>query len=355
MNRRNALFFALATALVVGNSQPNALAWDEDGHAIVTHLAIDALPPDMPEWLRTPEVRTRLAYLSSEPDRWRGQDEPVLNHINGPDHYIDEEKLTPYGLSLKNLPKFRNEFIDIMATQRARNPEKFNIKPDPKHPDKDYTQLNPGVLPYRIAELEWKLAAGWTQLKTYEAHRDKVSEATIQNARENIIYTMGILSHYVGDGAQPLHLTEHHHGWVGANPKGFTTDSKFHAYIDGGVIDLHHISYDSLKERAKPFRTIDPKNYWPDVCGYLYETFEEVEPLYELEKSGELKQAKGKAFIENRLREGGAALAGVWTAGYRAAKIDEFRVKRLMSSDGHEPGRAPANQKPEARKAAIAR
>ncbi len=329
-------------------------AWDEDGHAIVTHLAIDALPADMPDWLKTPEARARMVYLSSEPDRWRGQNHNVLDHINGPDHYIDEEMLHPYGLSLKTLPRFRTQYTDIMATQRALHPEKFPDKSDPKKPDRDYTRLSPGLLPYRIAELQWQLAAGWTQLKTYEAHRDKVTDAMIANARENIIYTMGIMSHFVGDGSQPLHITLHHHGWIGENPKGYTTDPKFHAYIDGGVIDHHQINYDALKDRARPRRKMTPDTYWPDICGYLYETFELVEPLYALEKSGELKQDKGKAFIEDRLLEGGAALAGAWTAGFQAARIDDFRVKRLMSSDGREPGRAPKPVKEE-KKAASAR
>ncbi|MBK8267442.1 MAG: hypothetical protein IPK83_03715 [Planctomycetes bacterium] len=330
-----------------------ASAWDEDGHAIVTHLAIDALPADMPEWLRTAEVRERLVYLSSEPDRWRGQHDLQLDHVNGPDHYIDEEKLHPYGLTLKHLPLFRVEFTDIMATKRAQNPDKF-APPKSAKPlrDRDYTRNNPGVLPYRIAELQAQIGAGWTQLKTYEENPDRVTPGMIRNARENIIYSMGILSHFVGDGSQPLHLTEHHHGWVGANPNGYTTDSKFHAYIDGGVIDLHGINYDDLKTRAKPARKMTPNRSWRETCGYLYESFELVEPLYALEKSGELKQDKGKAFIEDRLIEGGSALAGVWVAAFKSGHIDDFRVNRLKAGYPREPGRKnpKAEEKPAAEK-----
>lgn len=325
-----------------------AFAWDEDGHAIVTHLAIDALPADMPDWLRTPEVRSRLVYLSSEPDRWRGQKNVHLDHINGPDHYFDCEELAQYGLTLSALPLLRTEFTDVMAARRAQAPDAFP-KRDVER-DRDYTQLSPGLLPYAMAELQWKIAASWTQLKTYEAHRDKVTDEMIAHAREAIVFHMGLLSHFVGDGAQPLHLTKHHHGWVGENPKGYTTDRAFHAYIDGGVIALHAINYDDLKSRALPARRVSTKDYWHDIATYLGETFDQVVPLYELEKTGKLKEAEGKRFIEDRLRAGGGALAGAWAAAYEGARIDEFRVDRLKERKaGQEPGRKPVSRKPGSR------
>ena len=40
---------------------------------------------------------------------------------------------------------------------------------------------------------------------------------------------MGVMGHYVGDGSQPLHTTVHFNGWVGDNPKGYTTKQTFHA------------------------------------------------------------------------------------------------------------------------------
>lgn len=326
--------------------QSVARAWDEDGHAIITHLAIDALPDSMPDWIRTPEVRDRLVYLSNEPDRWRGQRNSHLDHINNPDHYIDEEMLHPYGWSLKTLPPFRLQFTDLMAVKRAADPKKYAKGGiEDNRPDRDYTRPFPGFLPYRIAELQWQIAAGWTQLKTYEAHPDRVSESMLHNARENIVYSMGILSHYIGDGAQPLHLTIHHHGWLGENPNGYTTDSKFHAFIDDTIVTLHDITYDSLRSRAKPARKMSTKQYWRDINKYLYETYERVEPLYVLEKSGELKQDKGKRFIEERLLEGGAALAGAWVSAYEGARLDSFRVDRLKTRYPHEPGRRRSNAK----------
>lgn len=305
-------------------------AWDETGHVIVTRLAFEKLPDDLPGWLRTPEVRDRLEYLANEPDRWRGQKNVHLDHCNNPNHYIDEEYLYPYGLSLKNLPPLRRELLDIMAAQRALHPEKFPEYDRAR--DRSYTNLVPGLLPYEIAELQWKIASSWTTLKTYEQHRELVTNEMINNARQNIIYHMGILSHFVGDGCQPLHLTKHHHGWVGDNPKRYTTDRGFHAYIDGGVIRHHNLTPEGMEDLAKPARRVTKTKYWRDINAYLHESFLLVEPLYELEKTGDLKGPKGKAFIEDRLVEGGAMLAGVWATAYRSAVIDDFRVRQLKGN-----------------------
>jgi hypothetical protein len=328
--------------LLVLSSVQTLYAWDEDGHVIVTKLAHTKLPPSMPEWVRSPEVQWRLAYLCAEPDRWRGQKSLDLDHINNPDHYLDVEDLFAYGLSLKTLPPLRREFTDLLATAKCKNPSL-----DKRNPEKDkaYVYDVPGLLPWSIAELHWKIASGWTTLKTYEKYPNRVSPIEVQTAKDIIIYNMGILSHFVGDGSQPLHLTQHHHGWVGANPKGYTTDRHFHALIDGGIIDLNHITFESLAGRAKAPRSVSPGALWAQINDYLGESFSEVTPLYELEKSGQLKQARGREFIEERLLTGGSMLAGVWISAYQAAVIDDFRANRLTSRPAVEATTQPAIQR----------
>ncbi|HVP11818.1 MAG TPA: hypothetical protein VMV94_11595 [Phycisphaerae bacterium] len=346
-NQRHALIFGLA--LVCSMATAPAMAWDEEGHITVAHLAAVKLPDTMPDWVRTPEVRSRLEYLSSEPDRWRGQHSIFVDHYNNPDHYMDEEQLHVFDLTFKTLPPLERQLLDRMAAERALHPDKF--KPyDPKE-DPAYTNLVPGLLPYRISQLQWLIAADWTTLKTYEKHPDQVTSEMVRNARENIVYNMGIISHLVGDGAQPLHVTQHHHGWVGPNPKGYTTEKGFHSFIDGGVISLHHITPESLAERARPPRKTAKEDSWKVIGDYLDETYQQVEPLYELEKSGELKKEPGKKFIEDRLLDGGAMLAGVWVAAYEAGTIDEYREKQLaakahgpQTTQAEKPAQTPAEK-----------
>ena len=326
--------------LLASSGGNRAAAWDEEGHVIVTRLAHHSLPERMPDWVRSEAVASRLAYFCDEPDRWRGQHSIDLDHCNNADHYIDLEQLAPYDLTIQTIPPLRREFTDLLATVRARHPDRF-----PKYDrekDKDYTHLVPGLLPYEIAEMQWKLAGSWTTLKTFEKERQYVSDEMIENARLAIVIQMGLLSHYVGDGSQPLHVTIHHHGWSGDNPNGYTTDKKFHAEIDGGIIRLNHITPESLMDRAKAPHPVSRDQYFKEICGYLDQSLKFVEPLYQMEKSGDLKRAPGKKLVEDRLVEGGSMLAGIWIAAYDSAVIDEFRVRQLIGNNNAGSKEKPA-------------
>jgi len=306
-----------------------AFAWDEPGHVTITALAFDSLPDSYPAWVRTPENRARLCYLSAEPDRWRGQKSPVLDHVNGPDHYLDVEDVEAYGMRLDALPRFRNEFIERITLFRANHPEKAPpLKPEK---DKDHTQTIPGMLPYAIEELRWKISSSWSTLRTFEAYPDVATDAELAGARNDVIEWMGLLSHFVGDASQPLHLTRHHHGWVGANPNGYTVDHKFHQYVDGGVVSLHQLSESSLKGRLRKPTRFNRRDDWKQIAEMLQATFSKVEPLYQLEKTGDLKKQPGKEFIENCFVDGAANLAGLWIAAYESSSIDDYLANKLAA------------------------
>jgi len=77
-------------------------------------------------------------------------------------------------------------------------------------------------------------------LDAYSAFRAEAAPLGLRHFLEvfNPAFDIGVppaeMGHFVGDGAQPLHTTKHYNGWVGENPKGFTTQTTFHAWIDGG-------------------------------------------------------------------------------------------------------------------------
>src|SRR5262249_34839869 len=148
-------------------------------------------------------------------------------------------------------------------------------------------------------------------------------------ARERVIQSMGILSHYVGDAAQPLHTTEHHNGWVGANPNGYTTSKHFHSQIDGGVLMHHAITSASIWPRRREAIAIPADKVGEAVREHSDRSNRLVEPLYKLDKSGELNATAGREFIENRLLDGGAMLAGLWTAAYHSSAKDSYLAEWL--------------------------
>lgn len=317
-----------AAALALFTLPIPALAWDADGHRSITLLALDVAAhaqPALPAFFRDEETRQRIAWQSGEPDRWRGTRTPALTHENNPDHYIDLEDLEPFGLTLETVSPLRYEYLRAMVVAKHEHPDQ--MRPYNEATDLFRTQEFPGFLPHAIAEHCDKLRSHLKTMRILEGLADASTprrQAQIRQSRENAIHALGLLSHFVGDAAQPLHTTRHHHGWVGENPDGFTTERGFHAHIDGGVIRLHALSYSALRAHAdaspiSPPR-IEPGAQWDATLAHIRRSFDAVRPLYELEKSGELEREPGKAFITERLTDASATLAGLLLSAWQASE-----------------------------------
>lgn len=334
-------FLGLVSALFV--LAASAGAWNARGHRMITLLALDGLPADAPAFLRDETTRKRIAFQASEPDRWRGWTVPVLGHENKPDHYIDIDDLPAFDLTLEKLPPLRGEYLRALAIAKHTHPEK--APPYDAARDGERTKEWPGSLPYAIVEHYSKLQAAFWQIRTLEKISDPDRAFQLTQARENAIYHMGMLSHFVGDTAQPLHTTKHFNGWVGANPKGYTTSSQFHAYIDGGAIATHDISYETLKSGMTYELPVKTGNPWSDVIKWIDESNGQVIPAYELEKSGKLDQAEGKAFIEGRLRRGGEMLGVLYAAAWKSSNPNEKQVADFVMYDENSPTSRPSGWK----------
>src|SRR5436190_2249448 len=73
--------------------------------------------------------------------------------------------------------------------------------------NQDRTKQLVGFLPWTITEYYGKLKSGFSYLKVFE---DGGTAEEVANARQNIIYIMGVMGHFVGDASQPLHTTKHY-------------------------------------------------------------------------------------------------------------------------------------------------
>lgn len=301
-----------------------AAAWDGRGHRIVTYVALDGLSPETPAWLRDGEVRDRIAYQSNEADRWRGVSIHPIGHENKPDHYLDVEYLDWFGLTLETVPKHRYEYLRAMAISKHVHPEK--VGPYDAAKDEERVTEWPGYLPHAIGEHYAKLVGAMNTVRILEKLNEPRRKAEYEMAKANMMYHMGMLSHFVADAAQPLHTTRHHHGWEGENPKGYTTERGFHSYIDGGVLRHHGIVYETIQGKVTFERRVNGADPWEDTLRHIRRAFERVEPLYQLEKSGELKKAAGKAFIVERLTDGATMLAAMYNAAWEEAAPTDKQV-----------------------------
>jgi hypothetical protein len=317
----------------------NASAWDYTYHRLINLAALESLPTNFPAFMRTPAAVERIGFLSGEPDRWRNVQDVSFSHCTAPDHYLDMEQLEDYGLKPESLPPFRYEFAAELINFRKAHPDKFPAI-DPER-NQDHTRELIGFVPWAIAENYGKLKSNIAYLKTYEAHGGTPEE--IVNAQENIIYVMGTMGHYVGDAGQPLHTTKHHHGWVGDNPKGYTTNTRFHSWIDSGYLNkVGGVELKELTSKMRPAqlvtidgRTAKPEEMFQAAMLFLIGQNKLVEPLYEMEKDGRLsgegdKGLEGKPFLVAQLVKSAQLLGDIWFSAWQQAPPDTFLERQLV-------------------------
>jgi hypothetical protein len=325
-------FFAIG--LATGALVFHAGAWDYEGHHAINELALASLPADFGIEM-TPALKGRVEYLAGEPDRWRNISDLPLKHVNGPNHYIDLEELGLYGLTPETLPLLRYDFVADIVKARAAFPERF--PPIDPGKDADHTRELCGFLPWAITENYEKLKSGFSVLKAFQTHGGTPEE--IANARADIVYVMGVMGHYVGDGSQPLHTTIYHHGWIGDNPRGYTTNYSFHAWIDGGYFHkTGGINVSNLVGRIHPAERIanadQAGGMFKAVVAYIVAQNKLVEPLYQLEKDGKLagepgKGMEGMAFLDGQLVKAGQMLGDIWLTAWLEAPEDTYLERQL--------------------------
>ncbi len=331
--RRLLLLFLLAVL------PPSLRAWDYEGHRIVNQVALASLPADFPAFVQEPAHAERIAWLCSEPDRWRSSPDLPTRHYNGIDHYLDLEQLEEAGLGAATVSSFRYAFAAEFAAGRAAHPENFPAI-DPAQ-NSDRTREWPGFLPWAITEYYGKLRADFARLKVLQeiGTPDEIAQTQL-----SIVELMGTMGHLVGDAAQPLHTTQHHNGWAGPNPAGYTTWKGFHAWIDSGFLNKAGITFASVRGRVSPAQPLslgpvagggrDPM--FAAAMDFLLASHAVMEKTYQLEKAGQLNHDQrpadpaGTAFIEERLLAGGEMLGRIWLTAWRATPPDTYLRAQLL-------------------------
>ena len=262
----------------------SASAWGEKGHFMVNRLAVDAAAAKLPEFMKA--GRDHLIYNSYEPDRWKEEGRTPLNAGQSPDHFFDSER---WG-AISTIEPDRYLFMEKLAARRI-----------------ELSRV--GYLPYAIVENYGRL------VNAFRHWRNAKAAAERESARANALFYAGTMGHYVGDGSQPLHLTIHFNGWAdnAPNPHDYAKDRKLHTRYE---IDYPNSAIEDATVKPKiasPTRLNDVSG---SVKQYLTQTFSDVEPLYELEKSGEFNplrpQPKGTAFIATQIARASTMLGSLW-------------------------------------------
>ncbi|MDB5419077.1 MAG: hypothetical protein JWP50_2496 [Phenylobacterium sp.] len=319
MNRLR--FLALLAALAAIPS--SALAWGASGHRMIGVVAIQALPPELPGFLHAPRAALDVGELSREPDRIKGAGRES-DSDRDPGHFLDlgDDGRVFGGPSLAALPTTRAEYD---AALRAVGQDSWKG----------------GYLPYSIVDRYEQLAkafAYWRVLAAAEANPGWAAHrawfAADRRRREvQILATLGELSHFVGDGSQPLHVTTHFNGWGNyPNPAGYSTD-KLHSPFEG---DLVQATVKPLAVAAKvaPFHScgcaIEQR-----TAAYLAATGKLVVPFYEMVKAGGLAPGdpRGTAFATQQLAVGATELRDLIVEAWRTGGREMVGWKPVAAAD----------------------
>ena len=165
-----------------------------------------------------------------------------------------------------------------------------------------------GYITYRILELTDRLHVGF---RLWRAAPNAQTRAWIE---QRIVNDAGILGHYVADGSNPHHTTIHHNGWVGENPKGYTTDRRFHGRFEANYVQAHLKLGDFAGLVGRSPRRLGELR--PAVQGYLQRSHAQLERLYELDRAEafgpDTKGTDHKRFTAERLAAGAEMLRDLW-------------------------------------------
>jgi hypothetical protein len=286
-----------------------ALAWGDTGHRMIGELAIQALPPMIPAFLRAPEAARDVGELAREPDRSRGAGR---THDTDRDagHFVDgdDEGKILGGPPLGHVPLTRAEYETQL---RAVGADSWKA----------------GYLPYSIIEgwqqlvkdfAYWRADAAGERLASDPAHKAWLAADRARRERQ-VINDLGVWAHYVGDASQPLHTTVHYNGWgPGPNPNGYTLEH-IHVPLEAAYV-TKNVTAQAVRGRMRPYVNCGCRI--DEATGaYLVAESQTMIPLYELEKSGGFKDGdpRGVAFMTDRIAEGASELRDLVIAAWNAS------------------------------------
>lgn len=211
------IIFSALVAMTIGSQ---ALAWGGRGHASLCEAAVFLVKEEgLANYLRhKPHM---MAHLCNVPDfQWRSLPSE-FTRLGNPTHYINAEVI---GLKLKDVPSDYRKIITTFTGKPNQAKESVNIFSVPD-------EL--GSLWWRADQFYRRAFESAKTVGTAEAPKNPKEEQddkyTYNRAVFDMVVSMGLMGHYIGDASQPLHNTTDHDGYA-ANHGGL------HVYYEDLVV-----------------------------------------------------------------------------------------------------------------------
>jgi hypothetical protein len=246
--------------------------WGPRGHQSANRAAVRGIPEDGPLFLK--QYEDWIAKTGPVPDSWRGIGEPYSKIFEDPNHGWFKEQFA----FMKEIPRSRYEFVLRLYDEYLRIREK----------DPDRAALTnvrwTGTLPYAAMENYDRMKSAMRLYRRAVADSSAESRQDARFLAQDIAFYLGWLGHYTADGAQPLHDTIHHDGWLGANPKQYTTDPRVHGRFESSFVDLIQLTDTDLSPLMTKARMLDDP--FAAILAHLDDAATHVEQVYVLDKAG---------------------------------------------------------------------
>ena len=182
-----------------GCSSP-ALAFGDRAHALIATVAVQvyqqALPADKPLRRILGDKAAVLAHLANVPDTvWR-QGDPATVSTNAPTHYFAIEVLGD-SPSLATLPRTIAALKLRLDTFCTTHPAEERCIPSARATERPEAAI--GTSPWRVAQLYAAMVEDVRGIVSVLSQRE------LNHRVDDLILHMGLIAHFVGELAQPLH------------------------------------------------------------------------------------------------------------------------------------------------------
>jgi hypothetical protein len=329
---RNVVVIALGLVLWLS---PALAAWGVTGHRVIARVAVATLPSDVPGFV-TQQIDW-IGVRSIAPDSYRAASEPFIKMEEDPSHEWHLEQVT----FLNPIPRSRVEFIQAVYDEYRRL-EKI----DPARAALTNVR-GTGLLPYTAIEVYERLKATFRTWRDQQAARQDTTFTELDAA-----FYIGWLSHYIADGAMPLHTSVHHDGWVGDNPANYTRNGDLHWGFENDFVDLIALSDGDIQSRIGPAHLVaDP---FTAILAHLDRSHQRVEQVYALEQRhafADRSNSEARELVYTCTAAGATVLRDlIYTAWVTSAQAAAPRTGIVQPNDPANPrynpatGSAPAPQ-----------
>ncbi len=314
--------------------------WGDRGHITVTEVAVELIRAhqgnDAPLTKLLVDKRSQLSYLSTVPDIvWRNQDRNVASQ-NAPTHFIDLDYLGD--ITAKTAPRDIASMRSMVSELCKKTPAQYTCPIKPGESSKPAEEVV-GSAPLRIGQL-FQLAVASLSTKT-------TSEGDRTQQIDHAVLFSGIMSHFIGDLANPMHTSKDYDGWE-------KKQGGLHSYFESDVVNAWNLTLQqevftrALKRGAlRPYQ--DDKNFEPISASYAYamESHTILAKLFKWDRTQALRKESSEErgmrikaqrrnpdqvikstatrdLVADRLAAGAHELASMWLQAWRSAGSPNF-------------------------------